>query len=132
MNDWYPVENNQILFTGQGGISIPLSSINIVIENIGITSYKLHTVEINNPEVCNIDMFTIRRKSFINEDYFDNIELKSITLNNLTFVDIDFNKFANNLSSNGDNLQRMDIRVLSTKDKMNIHNCEFRAFGEEN
>lgn len=132
MNNKYPIDNNQILFTSQGGFSIPLSNINIVIENYGFASYKLHTVEINNPDVCNIDMFTIRRKSFITDNYLDDIELQSITLNNVTFVDIDFYKFAYNLGANGDNLEKMDIRVLSTIDKTNIHKCEFRAFGEEN
>ncbi|RNA24335.1 hypothetical protein BpHYR1_035381 [Brachionus plicatilis] len=128
----YPVENNQALFTDQGGFSIPFPNINIVVENTGIVSYKLHSVEVNNPEVCNIDSFTIRRKRFFDDPFLDNFELKSISLNGVAFVDVDFNKFAFNLGSSGDDLQRMDIKVLSTKNGNNINKCEFRAFAEAN
>lgn len=132
LTNLYEVENNQALFSNQGGFSIPFSSINIEIENTGIVSYKLHTVEINNPEICNIDSFTIRRKSYLNVEYFDDYELRSEYLNGVAFVDVDFSKYVDNLGPRGDDFQRMDIRVLSTKDGLSINKCEFRAFAEEN
>lgn len=126
----YEVPDNQALFTNQGGFSVDRPKINIAVQYYGYSLYKVHTIEINNPDQCNINRFTIRRRNSL-DHFTDPYELNSHLVDGVPLVDIDFYKSELNMTNHDEIFYRMDIKVLSTRNGANIGKCEFRAFGED-
>ena len=91
-------------------------------------SYKLHTVEINNPGTCNVNKMSLQRRGIFQESLDNQVML---SLNNFTFVDVDYYKQFFNVTNQGDDPTYFDIQFLSTRNSENIHLCELRAFVEK-
>jgi len=92
-------------------------------------SYKLHTIEINNPDKCNVNKMSLQRRGIFQEP-LDNQVIFS--MNNFTFIDVDYYKQFLNLTDEGDDPNYFDIQFLSTNNAENISSCELRAFIEKN
>lgn len=98
---------------------------------LGANSYKLHTVEVVNPNECNVSLFDIRRKNQSNV-YVDPNALTSKLLNNRPVIDIDYYKKFLDTTNEGDALDYLEMNLVATFDGANPSKCEFRAFAEIN
>lgn len=91
--------------------------------------FKLRTIEVHNPSVCNVNLITARRLNFVEIPY-DNIPLKSLWLNKRPVVDIDYYKAFYGISSNVF-LDLLEINFISTNNGLNPNRCELRVFVEK-
>ena len=84
-------ENPLAIFPFQGGIYSTYEKLKIIMELIGTDVYDIHTIEINNPEKCNLKSFYLRRMNMF-QDYLDQNKLDSILIhnNNVPLIDLKY------------------------------------------
>jgi hypothetical protein len=121
-------EMKKKIFPKRGGFSYSLRTIRVMMEILTEESYKLHTVEINNPDTCNVNKMSLQRRGIFQESLDNQVML---SLNNFTFVDVDYYKQFFNVTNQGDDPTYFDIQFQSTRNSENIHLCELRAFVEK-
>jgi len=92
--------NNSEIFPGQGGVAVePKKNILIKLEladNFVSKIQEIYTIEVNNPEFCQLSSLTLRLKDN-NEVFIDDLTFVSVLLSNSVRI-IDFNllKLLNN------------------------------------
>jgi hypothetical protein len=123
------VPNMFAILPGQGGITSPYNALEIIMEILGYRTYKLHTIEVHNPETCNLNNMTLIRLNS-QQNVLDNYPLNSQRVNNVTFIDVDYYKYFENLNTAGDDPDYLRINFLNTIDNKNPTKCELRGFGE--
>ena len=121
---------NHNYFDNEFGISTNKDKLKILFEFLGIYYYSIHTIEIHNPSLCNLQSMNARRKSYLGtslENY-----LTSIFLNKRAIIDIDYLKMMN-LAPAGiiDDFYFLEVNFLSTINNFSISNCSIRIFAEE-
>ncbi len=116
------------IFPKRGGFSYIVKTIKVMMEILTDESYKLHTLEINNPEKCNVNKMSLERRGIFVEPLDNQV---MFSMNNFTFIDVDYYKQFLNLTNQGDEPSYFDIKFLSTKNAENISSCELRAFVEK-
>lgn len=111
------------------GVTSPYERLKISFEFVGQNYFKLHTIEVNNREDCNVKIMNGRRYDFI-ENPLDDQYLDSQLLRGRSVIDIDYLKTFKGLSDKGDWMDTLFVSFLETKDVRNPGSCELRAFVE--
>lgn len=125
-------DNSFALFPDQGGITSPYDKLQIWVELLNPIPYKYFTIEVHNPDRCNLKSFYLKRRDMFLELLEDN-PLASIFLKNkVAIIDIEYNKNFYNVGDLSDDvlteLQILELGYLSTTDGQNPGSCELRAF----
>ena len=121
------------ILPNRGGIQSPYNKLKIIMELLSpIDLYKLHTLEIHNPENCNVKLMDLERLDFLQQSQDKPILLTSERLNNVTFIDVDYFKAFHGLNNKGDKPDYFLINLLETTDGKNPGTCELRGFAEIN
>ncbi len=125
------------IFPDQGGITSNYERLKILIELLNADPYDYHTIEVHNPEKCNLDKLSLSRWD-MNHDVLDKVRIQSVLLKNkVAVVDI---AYAKNILGLGSKLvkeedlakvQILDIEFESTRDGKNPGPCELRAFANQ-
>ena len=130
-------ENPLAIFPFKGGISSTYAKLKIIMELIGIDIYDIHSIEINNPEKCNLKSFHLKRMNMF-QDYLDQNNLDSISIHNgnVPLIDLKYLIEFSNLKpleiENQKQVEMLEIVFDSTKDGYNPGKCELRAFAKIN
>jgi hypothetical protein len=104
-------------------------------EITGFNLYDIKTVEVNNPENCNLKSFHMQRKNIL-EEYLDEKTLDSILVKNnqIPIIDLTYlQKFKNNGNlSDADKKKTYMLEFLfkQTKNGFKPGSCELRAFAK--
>jgi hypothetical protein len=124
-SDFY---QNLAIFPNQGGITSPYDKLLIEIQFLsGIDKYKIETIEINNPEVCNLNSFNVRQSN--DQNYSDKKEWTSILLDNgEPLVDVNYLKEFHGFNEDLQDFYYLYILFNSTNNGQNPGPCELRAF----
>jgi hypothetical protein len=111
------------------GLTSPYDKLKIWFEFIGVAYYYIHTVEVHNPNNCNLKDMSSKRYEDENkplENY-----LFSITLNNRAVIDYEYLKMMNQtIFDNFDEFYFFELNFLSTKNGKNPSDCSLRVFAE--
>lgn len=121
--------NPQALFPFKGGISSTYDRLKFSLEFLGPNVFNVHTVEINNPQVCNLNLMDMRRKGY-DGNYRDPYALESILLNGRPVIDIDYHKIFNNFPNDGNSMDIMEVNFKQTRNGANPTQCELRSFAQ--
>lgn len=132
---YYP--NEMAIFPDQGGITSTYKQLLIKIELLSADPYSYHTIEVHNPNECNLKKFHFKRLDMMGNN-LDTSEINSIYLNgNTPIIDIEYAKRILNKSEQMVNDSRLkEVQILelwfdTTKDGENPGKCELRAFANQ-
>lgn len=125
-----PVRDQYGICPGRGGVNSTWEKLPILMEFIGDFAYKLYTIEIHNPVLCNVNSLNAKRLNFLSIPY-DTKYLTFLSLNDRSIIDVSYLRvFENYLVSDFD-LDILEINFLTTKDNRNPELCEIRIFVEK-
>ncbi len=119
---------NPAIYPGNGGVTSPYNKLVIRIEYVGTDSYEVKTIQVNNPEKCNLKSF--QAKSFdvegneLNSNYFGSIQLN----NDETLIDVSYLKEFSSFKENLEKFYILYIMFESTRDGSNPGSCELNCF----
>lgn len=111
----------------RNGISSPYNGLQILMEFLGSDYYKLHTIEVNNKDSCNVKVMNAIRRKF-NLVPYDSHHLDSQLLNERAVIDVEFLKTFDKLTDKDFDLDILETNFLKTKDDQYPTDCELRVF----
>jgi len=124
------VTNNSEIFPGQGGVAVESQkkiSINLELADYFVSKVQeIYTIEVNNPEYCQLSSLTLRLKDN-NEVFIDDLTFVSVPISNSVRI-IDFNllKLLNNTANlQLRNLKSFEFELYSIGKSSK---CELRCF----
>lgn len=125
-----PVSDQFCISPGRGGVTSNYGEkLLIYLEFLSDNNiYKLETIEVHNPTVCNVNSMNTIRLNFLQQPYEPNKYWKSLLLNGRAVIDLNYYKYFETVPPQDYDLDILEINFLSTKDNRYPANCELRAF----
>ena len=125
-------DNTFSLFPDQGGITSPYDKLRIWVELLNASPYKYFTIEVHNPEQCNLKSFYLKRRDMFLE-LLETEPIASVFLRNkVAIIDIEYNKNFYKVGGLSDEVltqvQILELGFLTSTDGKNPGSCELRAF----
>lgn len=115
----------------RGGVNSTWYQLPISMEFLDpVNLFKLHTVEIHNPDICNVNSMNAERKNYLQISYEPNNKLQSLLLNGRPVIDVNYIRAFVNPSIQDHLLDFLITTYLSTRDGQNPSLCEMRVFVE--
>lgn len=114
----------------EGGVNSTYNQLKIIVEVLSSPyAYYLHTIEVHDPERCNLESMNFRRLGYSDrplENY-----MNSFILDKTPVIDIDYHKTFFNWGTRGDYSDALELNFIATKDNKFPTNCEIRVFAKE-
>ncbi len=130
-------DNEFALFPDQGGITSTYDKLKVLIELLSADPFKYHTIEVHNPESCNLANFSLKRLDMGHTE-LDRVRIESVLLKgNVAVVDVAYARSILGLGSQLvkeeilEQVQILDIEFERTRDGKNPGACELRAFANQ-
>lgn len=123
------VKDPFIICPGQGGITSTWEKLLIYMEFLSETIvYKLETIEIHNPEKCNVISMNTIRLNFLQQPHSGEKYWRSFLLNGRAVIDINYYKKFEISPPIDHDLDILEVDFLTTRDNKYPADCELRAF----
>ena len=141
-NNYIQFDNKMAIFPDQGGITSNYDKLKIKIDLLSAEPFSYFTIEVHNPDKCNVKSMHLRRQDQFassSNDYLDKVKIESVFLkNSVAIIDLEYAKRILGLGglmlADGklDTVQILEIVFETTKDGIsNPGACELRAFAKQ-
>ena len=124
-------DNNQIM-PGQGGVTSPEYMLRTYVEYLNDNKYDIMTVEIHNPNVCNVNSVKFKHLNDMGKDIYPQFYESMYLDGNKTIIDMTYLKQIKNINyeTTMKDYEYHYILFDGTRDLQRPKGCEVRFFGK--